>query len=166
MQKEIFIAGGCFWGVERYFQKVKGVLDTKACYINGGFEGVKYKEVCEGSSHVEAVRVIYDNSKITEEDLWKLYLRIINPYSLNKQGNDRGVQYRIGLYSYDKDLLKKFSDLNEAFMKSEGKKNYIEIQKVEDVTLAEEYHQNYLLKNVNGYCHINLDDIPEEYQKQ
>ncbi|WBP84042.1 peptide-methionine (S)-S-oxide reductase MsrA [Mycoplasmopsis edwardii] len=166
MKKEVFIAGGCFWGVEAYFSRLKGVEDASSYYINGGFEGVSYQEVCQASSHAEAVKVVYDDMLISEETIWNLYLNIVDPYSLNKQGNDKGVQYRVGIYSNDQELLNKYKALNEEFIKNEGKENYLEFLPVSDQTRAEEYHQKYLDKNPNGYCHINLYSIPEKYLKE
>lgn len=165
MKKELFIAGGCFWGVEAFFSRINGILSAHAYYINGGFEGVSYKEVCTTSKHVEAVRITYDPQIINEELIWELYLKIINPYSLNKQGGDEGTQYRVGIYSNDSKLLNKFKSLNNEFILKEGKKNYIEFLPVNDQTLAEEYHQNYLIKNPTGYCHINLNAVPDKYLK-
>ncbi|WP_027121480.1 peptide-methionine (S)-S-oxide reductase MsrA [Mycoplasma leonicaptivi] len=165
MIKEVYIAGGCFWGVQAYYQRLKGVLETSVHYLNGGFEGVTYKQVCQNSSHVEAVKVKYDDSIISEEVIFKLFLNIVDPYSLNKQGNDKGVQYRIGFYANDLELLNKFKELNRKFIEKENKQNYIETLMVSDDTKAEEYHQDYLLKNPSGYCHINLYSIPEKYLK-
>ncbi|TDV24184.1 peptide-methionine (S)-S-oxide reductase [Mycoplasmopsis mustelae] len=165
MKKEIYLAGGCFWGVQAYFQRIKGVLETSVHYLNGGFEGVSYREVCDSSSHVEAVRIIYDDVVLTPKNIFELFLNIINPYSLNKQGNDKGVQYRIGIYSRDLELRNEFQFLNDVFQKQQQRNNYIEIMDVYDDTRAEEYHQNYLLKNPNGYCHISLNDIPDKYLK-
>ncbi|MGZ9413408.1 peptide-methionine (S)-S-oxide reductase MsrA [Mycoplasma sp. AC157] len=165
MKKEVFIAGGCFWGVEAYFSRIKGVIQSESYYINGDFEGVTYKEVCSGSKHAEAVRVIYDDEQIDEKTIWELYLNIIDPYSLNKQGNDKGTQYRVGIYSNDPIVLQIFEDLNKEFINKENKENYIEFDKVYDKTKAEEYHQKYLEKNPLGYCHINLYSIPEKLLK-
>lgn len=165
MKKEIFIAAGCFWGVEAYFSQIKGVELAEAFYINGNYENVTYKEVCNQSGHVETVKIIYEDSIIQESDLWDLFLNIVDPYSLNQQGNDKGVQYRIGIYSKDDNLLEIFKKLNNEFENKENKENYIEILKVNDQTKAEEYHQKYLEKNPFGYCHINLHNIPKKYLK-
>ncbi|UUM24471.1 peptide-methionine (S)-S-oxide reductase MsrA [Mycoplasma sp. 3686d] len=166
MQKEIYLAGGCFWGVQAYFQKINGVLKTSVHYLNGGFEGVSYKQVCNNSSHVEAVKVVYDSTKLSEKDIFELFLRIIDPYSYHKQGNDKGAQYRIGIYSKDTAMRHTFNLLNNEFKAQEKKDNYIEILNVLDDTLAEEYHQDYLNKNPFGYCHINLNSIPNKYKKE
>ncbi|WP_033161123.1 peptide-methionine (S)-S-oxide reductase MsrA [[Mycoplasma] collis] len=165
MNKEIYLAGGCFWGVQAYFDKIKGILSSETCYINGGYENVNYKEVCNNSGHVEAVKIIYDDSIISEKEIWELFLRIIDPFSLNKQGNDIGAQYRVGVYAYDEKLLNIFKEFNKEFEKTSQKSNYLEFEIVKDFTKAEEYHQKYLAKNPNGYCHINLTNIPDKYLK-
>ncbi|UUD36564.1 peptide-methionine (S)-S-oxide reductase MsrA [Mycoplasmopsis citelli] len=165
MEREVYLAGGCFWGVQAYFAKVNGVLKTSVHYLNGGFEGVSYKEVCNNSSHVEAVKIIYDSKILSEAEIFDLFLGIINPYSYNKQGNDKGVQYRVGIYCKDPALRHTFNLLNNEFKAKERKDNYIEILDVFDDTLAEEYHQDYLSKNPLGYCHINLNSLPKKYQK-
>ncbi|CAT04797.1 peptide-methionine (S)-S-oxide reductase [Mesomycoplasma conjunctivae] len=164
--KQIYIAAGCFWGAQAFFDKAKGVISTSVVYLNGGFEGVTYKQVCQSSGHVEAVEINYDENLITEKQLWNLFLQIVNPYSLNKQGGDKGVQYRIGIYSKSEQLLKVFAQFQKDFQASENRPNYIEILPVNDVSLAEEYHQKYLEKNPNGYCHINLDLFPIELKKE
>ncbi|EIE41030.1 methionine sulfoxide reductase A [Mycoplasmopsis canis UF31] len=165
MKKEIFIAGGCFWGVEAYFSRLKGIEESSSYYINGGFEGVSYKEVCTTTNHVEAVKIIYDSNVVSEKTIWDLYLNIVDPYSLNQQGNDKGTQYRVGIYSNDSSVLNEYKKLNDEFVSNEGKENYLEFLPISDATKAEEYHQKYLEKNPNGYCHINLYSIPEEFLK-
>lgn len=163
--KKIYLAGGCFWGIEAYFQKIKGVIDTDVYYLNGGFEGVTYKEVCNSSSHVEAVEIIYDENLIKNKDIWEIFVDLINPFSINQQGNDRGIQYRSGIYSEDLEDLEDFKKLNSLYEEKLNKKTAIEFQKTTDKTRAEEYHQDYLIKNPSGYCHIDLFDIKEKYIK-
>lgn len=163
--KKIYLAGGCFWGIEAYFQKIKGVIDTDVYYLNGGFEGVTYKEVCNSSSHVEAVEIIYDENLIKNKDIWEIFVDLINPFSINQQGNDRGIQYRSGIYSENLEDLEDFKKLNSLYEEKLNKKTAIEFQKITDKTRAEEYHQDYLIKNPSGYCHIDLFDIKEKYIK-
>lgn len=163
--KKIYLAGGCFWGIEAYFQKIKGVIDTDVYYLNGGFEGVTYKEVCNSSSHVEAVKIIYDENLIKNKDIWEIFVDLINPFSINQQGNDRGIQYRSGIYSENLEDLEDFKKLNSLYEEKLNKKTAIEFQKITDKTRAEEYHQDYLIKNPSGYCHIDLFDIKEKYIK-
>jgi methionine-S-sulfoxide reductase len=164
--KKITLAGGCFWGVEAYFKRIKGVLHTKVGYTNGVLENPNYKEVCSGETgHMEAVEVEYDESKVKLAQILEHYFKIIEPTSVNKQGNDKGTQYATGIFYSDisdKDLIdsfireeqKKYDD-KIAVLVSEEKKFY----------LAEEYHQEYLEKNPQGYCHINLNTISKnDYQ--
>ncbi|PAF55184.1 peptide-methionine (S)-S-oxide reductase MsrA [Mycoplasmopsis agassizii] len=164
--KTIFVAGGCFWGVQEWFRRVKGINSSKSYYLNGGFENVTYQQVCRASGHVEAVKLEYDESLISLKDIFLLMLEIVNPFSLNKQGNDVGVQYRIGFYFYEKDQTSKqvIKDLISEFEVKHDKTTF-EVEDVKDETLAEEYHQDYLVKNPSGYCHINLNLLPDKYKK-
>jgi len=96
--KEIYLAGGCFWGVEEYFARIDGVIDSVSGYANGSFDNPTYENVCNNSGHAETVHITYDSSKVSLDTLLKYYFRIIDPTSVNKQGNDRGIQYRTGIY--------------------------------------------------------------------
>ncbi len=155
MEKTIYLAGGCFWGVQEYFSRVKGVISSISGYANGIKENPSYEEVkSQKYNHVETVQVIYDNDIITLEKILDHFLRFVDPYSVNQQGEDKGVQYRSGVYYVDekeKDVIKKEFDNR---LKPDYK---IEVLPLSNFYKAEEYHQNYLKKNVNGYCHINLD---------
>ncbi|WP_041362962.1 peptide-methionine (S)-S-oxide reductase MsrA [[Mycoplasma] mobile] len=163
--KTIYLGGGCFWGIEGYFQKIKGIIDTDVYYLNGGFEGVSYRDVCNASGHVEAVELIYDETLISSKEIWNLFSDLIDPYSINKQGNDRGVQYRSGIYAKDKAILDEFKKYNKEFEVKHGRKTAFEFKLINDKTRAEEYHQNYLIKNPNGYCHIDINNIEKKYLK-
>ena len=163
MEKVIYIAGGCFWGVDEYYSRLKGVSNTISGYANGKKENPSYQEVkSQIYNHVETVKIIYDNSLISLEQLLEHYLRFVDPYSSNKQGEDEGVQYRTGVYyidDNDEQIIKSISDKNL-------EKGYlIEIKELENFYPAEEYHQDYLKKNVNGYCHINLNLIKNNEKK-
>lgn len=157
---EIYLAGGCFWGVEAYMEKISGVIDVVSGYANGSTENPSYEDVIyRHTGHAETVKVIYDRNIIDLSQLLKYYFRIIDPTSLNKQGNDRGTQYRTGIY---------YTDLNDKsiidkeiliLQQSYSKKIQIEVKLLENFYLAEEYHQNYLKKNPNGYCHIDLENF-------
>ena len=163
MEKVIYIAGGCFWGVQEYYSRLKGVISSISGYANGKKENPTYQEVKSGEYlHAETVKIIYDDSIISLEKLLEHFLRFVDPYSLNQQGEDKGVQYRSGVYyteEGDKKVIKEFLD-------KRLKPNYmIEILPLENFYNAEEYHQDYLKKNVNGYCHINLNIIKDEEKK-
>ena len=102
VSKEIYYAGGCFWGVEEYFSRVPGVLDTISGYANSDIKDPSYEEVCSGTTGAaEAVRVVYDPAVVTLGILTRLFFKIIDPVSINRQGNDRGSQYRTGIYYTD-----------------------------------------------------------------
>lgn len=161
--KTIYLAGGCFWGVERYFSLVKGVVTTKVGYANGTKDNPKYEDLKHGLDDAsETVKIDYDEKVVSLEKLLELYLRVINPYSVNKQGEDEGVQYRTGIYyidNSDKEVI-----LN--YLSSVGLVNHkIEILPLKKFFDAEEYHQKYLEKNPSGYCHINFAVLKENEKK-
>lgn len=158
MINRIYLAGGCFWGVEGYFKRIKGVVDTECGYANGNTKNPSYEDVCrKNTGHAEAVRIDFDDNIISLEDLLIYYFRIIDPISVNKQGNDVGTQYRTGIYYTDEEQL---PIINDALKREQEKyidKIAVEVLEIENFYDAEEYHQNYLDKNPNGYCHINLE---------
>ena len=163
MEKEIYIAGGCFWGVEEYYSQLKGVIESVSGYANGTKENPTYEEVKSGQyNFVECVRIKYDDNIISLEKILEHYLRFIDPYSLNKQGEDIGIQYRSGVYS---NSLEERKRIKEYFDNTLKKDYLIEIKELENYFLAEEYHQQYLKKHVNGYCHINLNLINKKEKK-
>lgn len=154
---EIYFAGGCFWGVEEYFSRIDGVVETKVGYANGTKENPTYEEVCTGTTrHAETVYIRYDESVITLEELLQKFFNIIDPTSLNRQGGDIGNQYRTGVYyinEKDKNIIAKYMD---EVQKNYKEKIVTELLPLSSFYLAEEYHQKYLKKNPNGYCHIDL----------
>lgn len=155
--KSIYFAGGCFWGVEAYMEKIYGVIDSSSGYANGKTENPTYEDVVyRNTGHAETVHVKYDANKVSLETLIKYYFRIIDPTSINKQGNDIGTQYRTGIYytdSNDLPIIEK--EINEE-QKKYNKKIVVEVSPLKRFDLAEEYHQDYLKKNPHGYCHIDL----------
>lgn len=154
--KEIYLAGGCFWGVEEYFSRVDGVLDAVSGYANGQTEHTQY-ELINQTDHAETVHVTYDAGKIGLKDLLLHYYRVIDPTSLNQQGNDRGRQYRTGIYTVnaeDEAIVK--ASLAELATKYD-KPIQVEQGPINHFIEAEDYHQDYLKKNPNGYCHINVN---------
>jgi|SRR5690554_3271284 len=164
MKRRIILAGGCFWGVEAYYQRLKGILTTNVGYANGNIENPTYEQVCSGvATHAEVVEVIYNDSEISLEKVLEHFFRMIDPFALNKQGNDIGIQYRSGIYYEnleDKLVIDKFLKTEQ----SKYKKPFaVEVKPLKNYYLAENYHQDYLIKNPTGYCHINLNIIkPEE----
>ena len=157
---EIYFAGGCFWGVEAYFSLVHGVVRTQVGYANGEGEDPSYASVCSGDGgFAETVRIEYRPDRISLFDLLKLYFDIVDPTAVNRQGNDAGVQYRTGIYS----LTEKQRQTAQAFLDT-LQKDYKQPIMIENLPLrqfiqAETYHQKYLEKNPNGYCHINFEKI-------
>ncbi len=153
--KEIYVAGGCFWGTEHYIKQVEGVVSTEVGYANGKTENPTYEEVCtDRTGFAEAVHIVYDPSVVSLEFLLELYFKSIDPLSLNRQGNDKGTQYRTGVYYTD---ASEKAAIRKVFDKEESK--YSQLLEVELLPLknfyrAEEYHQDYLDKNPNGYCHL------------
>jgi len=162
--KEIYLAGGCFWGVQAYIDRIDGVEYTNVGYANGKSEETDYNSI-KKTGHVETVYVVYDPEKIILDELLGYYYGIIDPISLNKQGNDQGTQYRSGIYYVDEED-KKIIELVTANEQAKfSEKIATEIQPLENYVLAEDYHQNYLEKNPSGYCHIDLSKIPREKPK-
>ena len=153
----IYLAGGCFWGVEGYFKRIEGVKDTTCGYANGRTENPSYEDVCRhDTGHAETVKVDFNNEVISLEDLLIYYFRIIDPVSVNKQGNDVGTQYRTGIYYTDESQLPVIKAAIEREQRKYNEKIAVEVLPIENFYSAEEYHQDYLDKNPNGYCHINL----------
>lgn len=157
--KSIVLAGGCFWGVQAYFQKLDGVETTKSGYANGTTLHPTYEEVCTGNTnHAEAVMIQYNEDKIHLETILDKFWAIIDPTLLNKQGNDIGTQYRTGIYYLDEEDLETILDSRSQLQSTLSKPIVTEIKPLEKFFEAEEYHQDYLKKNPNGYCHINLNE--------
>ena len=154
--KEIYLAGGCFWGMQGYFKKIFGVVDTKVGYANGKSESTSYRELHE-SDHAETLYVKFDENRVALAEILAHFFRVLDPTSLNKQGNDVGRQYRSGIYYVSKDDL----PVIESFIKIEQKKFkdkiVVEVAPLKNFIIAEEYHQDYLDKNPFGYCHIDLN---------
>lgn len=156
--KEIYLAGGCFWGLEAYMERIYGVVDAVSGYANGNTENPKYEDlIYHNSGHAETVKVVYDSAKTNLPTLLAYYMKVVDPTSLNKQGNDRGSQYRTGIYFTDKKEEAVIQDFLTKEQKKYEKPIVIENLPLAGFTIAEEYHQDYLKKNPNGYCHIDLN---------
>ena len=152
--KTIYLAGGCFWGVEKYLRQFEGVVATEVGYANGPDQAPSYQEVCENSGHAETVKVTYDESRITLTDLLDYYFMVIDPLSVNKQGHDQGIQYRTGIYYMDDDQLAEAQAVYDSEEEKAGQKLAVELEPIRNFFTAEGYHQKYLDKNPGGYCHI------------
>ena len=164
MQKTIYLAGGCFWGVQAYFKQLKGVNSTRVGYANGTTAFPKYEDLKSGKAdHAEAVKIDYDPDVIGLADLLEHYLRFVDPYSIDRQGHDVGHQYRTGIYYTD--LLDGVDA--QAYLSEHLEPGYrIEIAMMRNFFPAEEYHQDYLKKNPGGYCHVNLNLAKPEEKKE
>jgi len=154
---EIYLAGGCFWGLEEYFSRISGVLQTSVGYANGQVETTNYLLIKE-TDHAETVQVVYDEKVVSLREILLYYFRVIDPLSVNQQGNDRGRQYRTGIYYKEEADL---PTINTVVREQElliGRKIAVEVEKLRHYILAEDYHQDYLKKNPGGYCHIDVRD--------
>ena len=171
----IYLAGGCFWGMEQLMQSIPGVIDAESGYANGTCEAdADYKTVCKGETGFrETVRVEYDPGQVSLDALLLAYFYVIDPTVQNRQGNDRGSQYQTGVYYTNesaRETVKRIAEVE----RGRSEKFFVEIGPLKNYYPAEEYHQNYLEKNPNGYCHIPRAEMelfsrlridPGDYQK-
>ena len=171
----IYLAGGCFWGLEQLMQSIPGVVDAQSGYANGTCEAdASYQTVCKGNTGFrETVRVEYDPEKVSLDALLLAYFYVIDPTVENRQGNDVGTQYQTGVY-YTNEKAKNTVERIAAIERGRSKKFFVEIGPLQNYYPAEEYHQNYLEKNPGGYCHIPRAEMelfsrlridPGDYQK-
>lgn len=153
----IYLAGGCFWGIEAYFQKIDGVEDTEVGYAGGLVENPTYEHVCTGTTgHTETLELVFDESVISLPEVLRHFERIHEPTSLNKQGNDIGSQYRSAIFYTTEEQQQAALDwMNDAESRY-PEEIVTEIAPLDTFYPAEEYHQDYLDKNPGGYCHVNL----------
>lgn len=163
MIKTIYLAGGCFWGVQHYFDQFDGILKTTVGYANGNSENPKYKDVKSGlTGHAETLEIQYDDNVISLSKILDLYFDIIDPVSVNQQGEDIGISYRTGIYYLDETDLKtiqtKYNEIQEKYDSALA----VEVEPLRNFFNAEEYHQKYLDKNPGAYCHIPASNRVEE----
>ena len=153
--KTIYLAGGCFWGTQRFFDQFDGIVKTEVGYANGGKPDPTYEDVCNDSGHAETVRIEYDEKIISTKELIQYYFMVIDPTSVNRQGGDTGIQYRTGIYYEDDSQLDVVMEVVRQEQSKYEKPIVVEVRPLENYYKAEEYHQKYLDKNPGGYCHIN-----------
>jgi len=154
--KEIYLAAGCFWGAEKYLSMIPGVTATEVGYANGKTGNPTYEEVCRhDTGHAETVRVIYDSDQVSLTFLLDLFYDIIDPTSVNRQGNDVGTQYRSGIYYTDQEDKGIIEGSIILLGESYSRPIAVEVLPLLNFYTAEEYHQKYLDKNPGGYCHID-----------
>ena len=155
MTKEIYFAGGCFWGTEHLIKQIRGVIATEVGYANGESESPTYEEVyTDTTGHAETVRIEYDTTIVDLRLLLEIFFRSIDPTSLNRQGGDCGTRYRTGIYYTDSDDINTISEMLNAIREDYDDEIVVEFEPLHAFYPAEEYHQDYLDKNPNGYCHI------------
>lgn len=153
--KKIVFAGGCFWGVEAYFNTIDGVLNTKVGYANGNADNPTYEEVCKNNTgFAEACYIEYDEKIVSLEKLLDAYWKVVDPTIKDRQGHDIGNQYRTGIYYFDKEDEAIIESSKEDEQKKYESSIVTEIMPLTKFYDAEKYHQKYLEKNPNGYCHI------------
>jgi len=157
--KEIIFGAGCFWGVEKRFWDIQGVYLTSVGYSGGNTKDPTYEDVCyKDTNHAEVVKIIYDPKSIELNTLLKIFWECHDPTQGMRQGNDVGTQYRSVIYTSNEDDLKHVIESKEIYQSELVKNNFnkitTEIEIAPEYYLAEEYHQQYLAKNPNGYCGI------------
>ena len=155
MIKTIYLAGGCFWGVQHYFDQFDGILNTTVGYANGNSENPEYKDVKAGlTGHAETLEIQYDDTIISLSKILDLYFDIIDPVSVNQQGEDIGISYRTGIYYVDETDLEIIQDKYNEIQEKYDAALAVELESLKNFFNAEEYHQKYLDKNPGAYCHI------------
>lgn len=160
MMKEIYFAGGCFWGTEHYIKQIRGVVSTEVGYANGNGENPTYEEVyTDLTGFAECVKVVYDPAILSLDRLTELYFHSIDPLSLNRQGNDCGTRYRTGIYYTDNSDRATIERIYHATEAKVGSPIVVELEPLRNFYPAEDYHQDYLDKNPTGYCHLPLSLI-------
>lgn len=166
MVKKIVVAGGCFWGVQEYYRRLKGILTTKVGYAQGFVVDPVYTEVKTGSTlHAEVVYLEYDPTIISLTSILEHLFRMIDPTSLNRQGGDIGTQYRTGVYYYDDNEAVIIRDYIAQRQKEYRRPIVVECEPMKTFYDAETYHQDYLVKNPQGYCHVDFSLIKEDEKK-
>ena len=160
--RDIYFAGGCFWGVEEYFSRIPGVQGVTVGYANGTKEHPSYEDVCSGKTgHAETVHVRYDPNTVGLKTLAEQFFKIIDPFSVNRQGNDVGSQYRTGMYYVNEEDKPVLASVMADARERHGRPPAVELLPLRNYYLAEEEHQDYLRKNPGGYCHINFSSLTD-----
>ncbi len=157
IKKEIYFAGGCFWGTEHFFKQIRGVTFTETGYANGNTPDPTYKEVyTDRTGYAETVHVEYDDS-ISLTFLVRMFFKAIDPVSLNRQGEDTGTRYRTGIYYTDPEDLPAIKAVYDEVAREYDVPLAVELQPLRNFYPAEDYHQDYLENNPDGYCHLPLE---------
>ncbi|MBR5099845.1 MAG: peptide-methionine (S)-S-oxide reductase MsrA [Bacteroidales bacterium] len=158
MIKDIYLAGGCFWGAEHFFQQIDGVVLTEVGFANGHTPDPTYKEVyTDTTGYAETVHIRYDTDRVGLKFLLRMFFKAIDPTSLNKQGEDEGTRYRTGIYYTDPEDLPKIRLVFDEVQRQHTLPLAVEVTPLQNFYRAEDYHQDYLNKNPDGYCHLPLE---------
>lgn len=158
MIKSIYFAGGCFWGTEHFFKQIEGVTFTETGYANGSTPDPTYRQVyTDTTGYAETVHVEYDNDVIDLEFLVRMFFRAIDPTSLNRQGEDVGTRYRTGIYYTDAEELPCIKKIYDEIGRQYESPLMVELEPLKNFYRAEDYHQDYLENNPDGYCHLPLE---------
>lgn len=156
--KTIYLAGGCFWGTQHFMRQIRGVTETRVGYANGHTDHPTYDEVKHNhTGHAETVEVVYDETILPTRKLLKCYFLSVDPTSLNRQGMDFGTQYRTGIWYTDESLAPDVEAALQELAAEIGCEPVIEHGPLQQFFDAETYHQDYLVKNPAGYCHISRE---------
>ncbi len=156
--KEIYLAGGCFWGTEHYFKQIHGVISTTTGYANGNIDNPTYEQVyTDSTGYAETVHIVYNPDVVSLTLLLEMFFRSIDPTSLNRQGEDCGTRYRTGIYYTSEDDIATIKDVYNGIERIIGEPLMVEVEPLRNFYPAEEYHQDYLDKNPRGYCHIPFE---------
>lgn len=158
MRKDIYLAGGCFWGAEHFFQQIDGVVLTEVGFANGHTPDPTYKEVyTDTTGYAETVHIQYDTERVGLRFLLRMFFKAIDPTSLNKQGEDEGTRYRTGIYYTDSADLPKIRNIFNEVQSQMKAPVVVEVGPLQNFYRAEDYHQDYLNKNPDGYCHLPFE---------
>ena len=155
MTKTIYFAGGCFWGTEHFFKQIAGVVATETGFANGNTDNPTYEQVyTDTTGYAETVRVDYDPSKVSLAFLLRMFFVAIDPLSLNKQGHDEGTRYRTGIYFIDDADCSTIEAIYAEEQAKYAQSLAVEKMRLKNFYPADAYHQDYLDKHPNGYCHL------------
>ena len=156
--KDLYFAGGCFWGTEHYFKQVRGVISTAVGYANGNTDNPTYEQVyTDLTGYAETVHIVYDPEVVSLTLLLELFFRSIDPTSLNRQGEDCGTRYRTGIYYTSEEDTTTIKKVYSGIERIIGEPLMVEVEPLRNFYAAEEYHQDYLDKNPRGYCHVPFE---------
>ena len=158
MIRSIYFAGGCFWGTEHFFKKIEGVTFTETGYANGNTPDPTYRQVyTDTTGYAETVHVEYDSDVIDLDFLVHMFFKAIDPTSLNRQGEDVGTRYRTGIYYTDAEELPCIRKVYDEIGSQYEMPLAVELEPLKNFYPAEDYHQDYLENNPDGYCHLPLE---------